>query len=82
MGNKGLGTMVATKRSVGVAPELNVRSPLNAGHELRGSILAMKLRPYISRSPKLGYQGVHFTDKIFHKLEVKAVQYLVYNGTK
>ena len=80
--------MVATKRSVGVAPELNVRSPLNAGDELRGSILAMKLRPYII--PKIGYQWPHITeycplelfDKMFHKLEVKAVQYLVYNGTK
>ena len=79
--------MVDTNRSVGVAPELNVRSPLNAGHELRGSILAMKLRPYISR---IEYQWPHITeycplelfDKMFHNLEVKAVQYLVYNGTK
>ena len=40
------------KRSAGVAPEVNLRSLLCVGEEVRGTTLTLKPRADITRSPK------------------------------
>ena len=47
MDQKGLAAMLATKRSAGVTPEMNLRNPLRAGDDPRADI---------TRNPKHGYQ--------------------------
>ena len=51
---EGSAAMMAIMRSAGVAPEVNLRKPLNTSDEVlrKGSILALKHRPDRTRSSK------------------------------
>ena len=54
--------LIANKRSAGVTPEVNLRSPLladNEAHTTEGSIFALKSWVDITRMPKYGYQWPH-----------------------
>ena len=57
MDENGSAAMLATKRSAGVTPEVNLMSPLCAGDEARRSTLALKPREDVTRSPKQGISG-------------------------
>ena len=57
MDENGSAAMLATKRSAGVIPEVNLMSPLCAGDEARRSTLALKPREDVTRSPKQGISG-------------------------
>ena len=52
---------LAAKRAAGVAPEVNLKNPLQARkYANKGSILALNHRADVTRSPKQGYQlGFH-----------------------
>ena len=54
---KGSAAMLATKKSVGVTPEMNLRKPLHAQvikHANKGPTLTLKPRADINKSPKTG----------------------------
>ena len=60
--NTWMAAMLATKRSAGVASEMNLRNPLHTGDDackLDISTLALKYRADVTRSPK---QGPHKKD--------------------
>ena len=58
----GTAAILADKRSAGVTPEVNLRTLLHACNEAhknaKGSILALKSRADMARSPKQGYQDL------------------------
>ena len=54
---KGLAAMLTSIQSAGVAPEVNLRIP-QARKYVKGSILALKSRAAVTKSPKQGYQSV------------------------
>ena len=55
--------MLATKRSAGVTPEVNLRILLHARKtQTKGSTLALKPLSDITRSSKQGYQWPHKQD--------------------
>ena len=55
---------LGSKRSAGVAPEVNLRNPLHAGNKAckRGIHPSFEPRADITRSPKQGYQWSHKKD--------------------
>ena len=55
----GSAAMLATKRSAGVTPEVNLRNPL---HATERATLALKPRTGVAGSPKEGYQWQHKKD--------------------
>ena len=59
----GAAAMLVTKRSAGVAPDVNLRERAICTHALSANkaepILALKPRRDITRSPKQGYQWPH-----------------------
>ena len=68
MDHKSSAAILATKRSAGVAPEVNLRNPLRARDKSRklGIHPGFETRKDITRLPKQGYQWPHKKGYVFH----------------